>query len=144
DFEVLGQRIDDRVHGPAGRAPVGPEVHEHRLGGLQDFLLPVELVQEHGRSRQGRFGPPANLLRGPRPARKNRLTRFAPGIRVMIAPGADGRHQRPTGLTTMRDWLGRHWLTLTATAILVAAFGAGRSWYYQRYPYGYSHCCIDL
>jgi hypothetical protein len=50
----------------------------------------------------------------------------------------------PPGLKTMRDWLGRNGATLTAAAILIAAVGAGRSWYYQRYPYGYSHCCIDL
>src|SRR5205823_2041698 len=47
DLELPGQGLDGRVHRPARRAPRSPKIDQHRLAGLEDFLLPVELVQQH-------------------------------------------------------------------------------------------------
>src|SRR5437899_11084206 len=49
DLVILGQAFDNRLHGPAGRAPRGPEVDEDRLVGLEHFFFPVEFLQKHGR-----------------------------------------------------------------------------------------------
>src|SRR5262249_15022216 len=46
DLEVAGQGLDDRLHGPARRAPGGQKSDQHRLAGLQDFLLPYQLAQD--------------------------------------------------------------------------------------------------
>jgi hypothetical protein len=37
------QLVDERSDGPAGRAPRRPEIDQHRLVGLQDFLVEVRI-----------------------------------------------------------------------------------------------------
>jgi Trk K+ transport system NAD-binding subunit len=65
-FDVGGELVDDRADHLAGSAPLGPEVHEHGDGGIDDFGLEIAFVELLSHARKVEGGPEKSRTAPPR------------------------------------------------------------------------------